>query len=359
MNQRAVATVDLGAIRHNLAQVRRYAPNSRVMAAVKADAYGHGAIPVSRTLESAGADALAVACIEEAVKLREGQVQLPIALLEGILSLDEAALSARERLQIVVNDFWQIDLLEQLPVSASLQIWFKLDSGMHRLGFPLDAVSRLCEVLARHPDWDFCGWITHLAQADEPESPFTLEQIARYDAALDGVPGARSIGNSAGVLGWPDARRDWVRPGLMLYGASPMQGKTGADWGLLPALTLRSRVIALRRYEAGSPIGYGGSYHCPEDMLVGVVALGYADGIHRSLASGTPVKVAGQPAFIAGRVSMDMITLDLRQVPDARIGDEVMLWGRDAPIEVLAGYADTLAYELFCRLTNRVQFEYV
>lgn len=359
MSWRAVATVDLAAIRHNLAQVRRYAPRSRVMAAVKADAYGHGAVPVARTLDAAGVDALAVACMQEALQLREAHVRTPIALLEGVLSAEEAALAAYERLQIVVNDFWQIELLEQMPPEASLQVWFKLDSGMHRLGFPLSDVPRLRAVLERHRGWRFCGWMTHLARADETDQPMTLDQISAFDAALGGVPGERSIGNSAGLLAWAQARRDWVRPGLMLYGASPLPGKVGADLGLRPALTLKTRLIAVRDFAAGSSIGYGASYRCPETMRIGVAAVGYADGIHRSLASGAPVRVGGQPARIAGRVSMDMITLDLRDAPSAALGDEVVIWGEGAPAETVAGHAGTLAYELFCGLTNRVQFQYL
>jgi alanine racemase len=358
MSDRVVATVDLAAIRHNLQQVRRFAPGSRVMAAVKADAYGHGAVPVARTLEAAGVDALAVACIEEALELREAHVRAPIALLEGILSAEEATLAAYERLQIVLNDFWQIELLESMPASASLQVWFKLDSGMHRLGFPLSAVPRLQAVLERNRGWRFCGWITHLACADEPDNPMTLEQIAAFDAALAGRPGARSIANSAGLLAWPQARREWVRPGLALYGASPLPAQYGPHLGLKPALTLSSRLIARRDYAAGSGIGYGSAYRCPEAMPVGVAAVGYADGIHRSLASGAPILVRGCRALLAGRVSMDMITLDLRSAPDAQVGDEVVLWGEGLPAEEVAAHAGTLAYELFCGLTNRVRFRY-
>ncbi|MDB5968934.1 MAG: alr [Hydrocarboniphaga sp.] len=359
MSDRVIATVDLAAIRHNLQQVRRFAPGSRVMAAVKADAYGHGAVPVARTLEAAGVDALAVACIEEALELREAHVRAPIALLEGVLSAEEATLAAYERLQIVLNDFWQIDLLESMPPSASLQIWFKLDSGMHRLGFPLSAVPRLQAVLERNRGWRFCGWMTHLACADEPDSPMTLNQIGAFDAALVDRSGARSIGNSAGILGWPQARREWVRPGLVLYGASPLPGRVGPQLGLKPALTLTSRLIARRDYPEGSSIGYGGGYACPEAMPIGVAAVGYADGIHRSLACGAPVLIGGRRAPLAGRVSMDMITLDLRPAPEARVGDEVLLWGEGLPAEEVAAHAGTLAYELFCGLTNRVRFRYI
>jgi alanine racemase len=359
MIPRVTATVSLSALRHNVAQVRRFAPQSKVMAAVKADAYGHGAVPVARALEAGGVDALAVACMEEAQVLLEAHVRTPVVLLEGVISTDEAALAAYEGLQVVVHDFWQIDILEAMPSESNIAVWFKLDSGMHRLGFPLDAVPRLRAALARHPSWRFQGWITHLARADEPDCPVTTEQIARFDAALAGVPGPRSIANSAGIVAWPHARRDWVRPGLVLYGASPMPGKTGADLGLKAALTLESRLLAIRTYDAGSPIGYGAAYVCPERMPIGVVAVGYADGVHRCLPNGTPVLVGTTRVPLAGRVSMDMITIDLRGAPHAHVGDPVRLWGEGLPAEEIAQYAGTIPYELFCGLTNRVRFDYV
>ncbi len=359
MTPRVTATIDLAAIRHNLRAVRALAPRSRVMAAVKADAYGHGAVPVARTLESAGVDALAVACIDEAMQLRQAHVQTPIALLEGIISSEEAALAVYERLQIVVHDHWQIGLLEQLPASAQLSLWFKLDSGMHRLGFPLPDVPLLLEVLRRRPNWRLEGWMTHLACADEPENPFTREQIDRFDKALDGVPGMRSIANSAGLIAWPQARVDWVRPGLALYGCSPLSGRTAESLGLRPAMRLESRIIAVREYAEGETLGYGRRYRCPQRMPVAVVAVGYADGMHRAFGDGTPVLIRGHRGLLAGRVSMDMISVDLRGVPGAQVGDPVLLWGHGLPAEEVAGHADTIAYELFCGLTRRVRFRYL
>jgi alanine racemase len=360
MTPRVTAWVDLAAIQHNLGVVRRLAPGARVMAAVKADAYGHGAVPVARALEAADVDTLAVACLEEAMTLRQGRiVETPVALLEGIISGEEAAQAAYEQLQVVVHDHWQIDLLHALGPSARVSVWFKLDSGMHRLGFPLADVPRLRQVLAAHPGWSLCGWMTHLACADEPDNPFTREQIARYNAALDGIAGARSIANSAGLIAWPEARVDWVRPGLMLYGASPLPDRSAAALGLKPAMTLESRLIAVREYAAGEGIGYAQAYRCPERMKVGVVAVGYADGVHRSFGNGTPLLLRGRRVPMAGRVSMDMITVDLRAVPEATVGDTVRIWGEGLPVEEMAGHAGTLAYELLCGLTNRVVFRHL
>ena len=359
MIPRVTATIDLTAVQQNLRQVRRHAPNSRVMAAVKADGYGHGAVPVSRALEAAGVDCLAVACMEEAQALLEAHVRAPIALLEGVISPEEAALAAYENLQVVVHDFWQVELLEAMPAASNIAVWFKLDSGMHRLGFPLDAVPRLREVLKRRPRWRFQGWMTHLARADETDCKATPEQIRSFDEVLEGVPGARSIANSAGLLAWPEARRDWVRPGLAIYGASPLENRSAEDLGLKPALRLVSRLLAVRTYPKGSAIGYGATYVCPEDMPVGVVAVGYADGMPRALRNGAPVLVRGRRAPLVGRVSMDMISVDLRGIPDARVDDPVVVWGDSLPAEEVAHHAGTIAYELFCGLTNRVRYQYI
>jgi alanine racemase len=355
MIPRVTATIDLAAIRHNLGVVRQHAPRSKVMAAIKADGYGHGAVPVARALED-HADAFAVAAIEEALVLREARIKAKLVLLEGILSAEEAKLVLRHTLQVVVNDHWQLELLEALPHGARVSLWVKLDSGMHRLGFPLRDVPGIWRRIQARPDWEFMGWITHLGCADEPDNPVTREQVQAFTGAVDGLPGARSIANSAGLLAWPEARADWVRPGLMLYGASPLPGKTGAQLGLKPAMRLESRLIAVRDYARGDLIGYGGTWRCPEAMRVGVASVGYADGYHRSLPSGTPVMVRDRRVDLVGRVSMDMITLDLRPMPQAAVGDPVLLWGAALPVEEIAHSAGTVSYELLCGLTQRVRF---
>jgi alanine racemase len=351
---RVTATVDLSAIRHNLARVREIAPQSQVMAAIKADAYGHGAVPVARALAAAGVDALAVACLEEALVLRDAAIATPIALLEGVLSLAEARLAVSQDLQIVVHAPWQLQLLQQLPPQTPLQLWFKLDSGMHRLGFPVSAAAALFEMLKANPAWQFHGWITHLACADEADNPMTSVQISAFETALKNLAGPRSIANSAGLLAWPQARVDWVRPGLMLYGASPLPDKTGSDLGLRPAMRVESRLIAIQDLAAGESVGYGATFRATEPMRIGVVAVGYADGIHRMLPSGAPVLVDGVRVPVIGRVSMDMISIDLGALPQAQINDAVRLWGEGLPVEEVAKWAGTLAYELFCGLTNRV-----
>jgi len=356
---RVTATVDLSALRDNLACVRRYAPCARVMAPVKANAYGHGAVPVARALAQAGADALAVACLEEAILLRDVGIQAPVTLLEGVLSAEELCESTALGLQLVVHDEFQLGLLQRLPTDQPVSLWFKFDSGMHRLGFPLAEASRLAAVLAAHPNWQLQGWMTHLACADELDNDMTLRQITAFDTALSGLPGPRSIANSAGLLAWPAARRDWVRPGLMLYGASPLPGRSAVELGLRPVMQLSSRLLSIHDVAAGESIGYGARFKCSRPMRIGVVAVGYADGVHRVLPSGTPTLIRGQTAPLVGRVSMDMICVDLAAVPGACVGDPVVLWGEGLPAETVADYAQTLAYELFCGLTQRVHFEYV
>ena len=354
MVPRVVATIDLNALRSNLRRVRELAPGTKVMAAIKADGYGHGAVPVARALS--GCDAFAVACMEEAILLRNAGIGEPIALLEGILSADEAESSLRHDLQMVIHSDWQLDLLDSLSDSARPQLWIKLDTGMNRLGFPPERAADLHRRLASRSQWQFCGWMTHLACADNPDHPMTRDQLRRFSSALCGIPGPRSIANSAGIINFPDSHADWVRPGLMLYGASPIRGVLGGELGLQPAMRLESRIIAIHDLAPGQTIGYGASWRCVEQTRVAVVAVGYGDGWHRSLPSGTPVVIAGQRRPMVGRVSMDMITVDLGRL-QAQVGDPVLLWGGpDLCVEEIAERAGTLAYEPMCGLTQRVRF---
>ena len=353
---RVIASVDRDALRHNLAQVRRIAPDRRVMAAVKADGYGHGAIEVARCLQDC--DALAVACLEEALVLRSAGVQQEIALLEGVLSVEEAREAVAHALTLVLHAPWQLALIDQLPVAQRPRFWLKLDTGMHRLGFDPDSLPPLTHWLSQQPSTQFRGWMTHLACADELQHPLTLTQLQRFEQLLQGQGGARSIANSAGILAWPQAHADWVRPGLMLYGASPFEGRSGAELGLRPVMQLRSRLIAARELGAGETVGYGATWRVSEPTRIGVVAVGYADGWHRCLPNGTPVTWQGRQLPTVGRVSMDMICVDL-QDSAAQIGDDIVLWGRDGvPVEQIAARAGTVAYELMCGLTQRVRLEY-
>ncbi len=356
MSRGTEAIVHLQALRHNLGVVRRMAPESKLMAVVKADGYGHGLERVARVLAE-GADAFGVAYTEDARRLREIGLAQRIVLLSGVIDATDLAEVRRLDAEIVVHDLRQVELLEAEGGSRPLKVWLKIDTGMHRLGFaPADAA----EVFARlralpnvDPDMVL---MTHFANSDVVDDPQTRVQQALFESTVAALPGARSLANSAAVLGWPESRADWVRAGGLLYGISVIEGRSGSDLGLQPAMTLRSRLLAVKRIAAGERIGYGGDFTCPEDMPVGVVAIGYGDGYPRHARGMTPVLVNGKPTGIIGRVSMDLVTVDLRGQPDAGVGDPVLLWGRGLPVETVATHAGTIGYELTCGMTRRVRF---
>lgn len=361
MSRRVEATVDLAAIRHNLRRARSLAPGAKLMAAVKGDAYGHGARVVAATLD-AQVDALAVAALEEAVELTEAGCESPIVILEGILDtreIDEAAVRGDV---LVLHHDWQLAALEAARPRARIAVWIKLDTGMSRLGFDPGRAQDLLARVEACPHLQHVGWMTHLARADDPSDPFTDQQLGDFARATEGLPGQRSISNSGGMVGWPAAQGDWVRPGLLLYGASPMADRSAQDLQLQPGMTVRSRLISVRTLAAGAAVGYGGTYVCEQPTQVGVIAVGYGDGYPRHAKTGTPVLVhsADGPARVPvlGRVSMDMITVDLSQSPTAREGDVVTLWGEGLPIETVAEHAGTISYDLMCGLTSRVSYRH-
>lgn len=349
------ALIDHAALRHNLQRVREAAPESRVWAVVKADAYGHGVERVVRAL--ADTDGFAVARVEEAARLRRLGVTKPILVLGGCYSADEMKLAAEAGFDITLHQLQQVELLDELTADTPpLNIWLKVDTGMHRLGFDPDSVMTLAQRLGDHPRLASLNLCTHLANADDTGDDATEQQITCFDE----LPLERfrlcSIANSGGILGFPASHRDWVRPGIMLYGASPFRQGRAQNDGLQPVMTLRSRVVSVKQARAGDPIGYGGCYRCPEEMPVAVVAVGYGDGYPRHAPDGTPVLVAGYRLPLIGRVSMDLITLDARDYPQVQVGDEVVLWGRGLPAEEVAEQAGTIAYQLFCNVTSRVEF---
>ena len=353
------ATIHTDALRHNLGQLRARASGSRVMAVVKADGYGHGLERVARALGAA--DAFGVAALSDAERLRAAGLSQPIVLLSGINEPDDIARVRELGVESVVHHHSQLEMLEQAPVGAPVRCWLKVDSGMHRLGFAPDTVREAHARLQAAPA--VAGDIVlmnHFASSDEFDGDNgagrqTREQLRVFAEATAGLPGARSLANSAGVLGWPQAHADWIRPGGALYGMSVVAGTTGADFGLRPAMTLATRLIAINPVRRGEHIGYSATWTCPEDMPVGVAAIGYGDGYPRAAPSGTPVRVNGQPAQVIGRVSMDLMAVDLRGV-DARVGDPVVLWGPELPVERIAEGAGTIAYELTCSITRRVRF---
>ncbi len=346
----AYVSLNERALRHNLAQVRALS-GARIMAIVKANGYGHGLVWTAKALDEA--DAFGVASLEEGLELRAIGVRQEICLLEGFFDAAEIPVILRERLTPVIHDHYQVAALKGIPGDRRCDAWIKVDTGMHRLGFEPAEIPAVVADLAALPCIGRLGLMSHLASAEDPDSRATMRQIDTFRGL--GFPAfRRSLANSAGILRWPAAHADWVRPGLMLYGASPLAPQGPSPVALQPAMTLRSRLISVRRRKEGDAIGYGGDYRCPCDMPVGVVGVGYGDGYPREFRTGVSVLVGGQRVPVVGRVSMDMLTVDLREAPGAQVGDEVVLWGEGLPVEEVAHAAGTIPYTLLCGLTQRL-----
>lgn len=353
MSRETIARIDRDALRHNLEVVHSLAPGSKVVSVVKADAYGHGAAHVLPGLE--GSDVLAVATVGELGALREAGWVGRLLLLEGFAGEEEYAEVTETQAEYVVHHATQLALLERLGGHPGRPCWLKIDTGMHRLGFPADELQVLAGRLRELSGGTPPVLMSHFACADDPDNPLTQEQLRRFDAARDALDADVSLANSAGLLNYPDSRRDYVRPGILLYGITPLASGSGSDHGLRPVMTLSCRLLAINTVEAGEVIGYGGRYRVPETMRVGVAGIGYGDGYPRAIPDGTPVLLNGRRASVAGRVSMDMVTLDLRGHDDAQVGDEVVLWGKGLPVEEIARGAGMIPYELVCGVTGRVR----
>lgn len=357
----ARALIDLDALRHNY-QLARELSGSRALAVVKADAYGHGAVRCAQALEGE-ADGFAVACIEEALVLREAGIAAPILLLEGFFEADELALIDQHDLWCVVHAQWQIEAIEQARLSKPLTAWLKLDTGMHRVGLhPADYQSAYRRLLASGKVGKIV-LMSHFSRADEPDCGRTTEQLAVFQQAREGLSAEVSLCNSPAVLGWPrlfdkSGASDWVRPGIMLYGATPFEGAQQQAERLRPVMTLESKIISVRELPAGEPVGYGARFVSERPTRVGVVAMGYADGYPRHAPTGTPVRVDGQPTRLIGRVSMDMLTVDLTDLPQAGLGSRVELWGTQVLASEVALAAGSIPYQIFCNL-RRVPLLYL
>ncbi|OAN19322.1 alanine racemase [Photobacterium jeanii] len=356
----ATAYINTDALQHNIAQLRVKAPDSKVLAVVKANAYGHGLLPVAQHL--AEVDGLGVARIEEALTLRAGGIVKPILLLEGFFSATDLPVLVTNNIHTVVHCVEQLEALEQATLDAPVVVWLKIDTGMHRLGVRPeqfdDFVARLhaCPNVAKP-----LRYISHFGCADDLSSDVTNRQIESFLTLTAGCSGERSLAASAGVLAWPDSRLEWIRPGIIMYGVSPFvePERYASAYGMKPVMTLASSLIAVRDVKQGEAVGYGGTWVSERDTKVGVIAIGYGDGYPRSAPNGTPVLVNGRIAPMAGRVSMDMLTVDLGPDATDKVGDEVILWGKGLPAEVVAEHVGTIAYELVTKLTSRVAMAYV
>ncbi len=356
MTAEAHATIDAAALRHNLGRVVKLANGARVMAVVKANGYGHGIEHVVRALHEA--DAFAVARMREAQAVRDTGSDARVLLLEGVMSVDEIAQAARQRFDLVVHCKEQLELLRAYTGADPVTVWLKIDTGMNRLGFRTDEAGAAFAVLNELE----CvagpvRLMTHFANADAGAEAGPSEQLRAFDALTDSWPGEQTAANSAGILNVPPGTRDWVRPGLMLYGVSPVPGQSGEDLGLRPAMTLWSRIIAVKPVQSGERVGYGGTWTAKRDTTIGIVAAGYGDGYPWRLPSGTPVLVGDQRVPTVGRVSMDMIAVDLGAQTRVKVGDKAVLWGPGLGVDEIARAAGTIAYELLCGISHRVRME--
>ncbi|RFC32072.1 MAG: alanine racemase [Candidatus Nitrotoga sp. MKT] len=342
------ARIDLSALERNL-QVARRAGSARIMAVIKANAYGHGLLRAAEALNAA--EGFALLDIRDAICLRDAGFSQTILLLEGFFTPDDLPLVAEYDLACVIHNQQQIDMLEAYPSRGSLEVWFKVGSGMNRLGFAPDKVPAALERLKAHPAVRDITLMTHFAHADEATG--VAAQLDVFNT-LAPYRMARSLANSAALLRYPATHADWVRPGIMLYGASPFAEVSAQQLGLQPVMTLQSRIIAVQELRAGENIGYGGLFRTEAPTRVGVVACGYADGYPRHAPTGTPVLVEGQRTRILGRISMDMLSVDLSTLPAADVGSHVTLWGEGLPVEQVAHAAGTISYELLCALAERV-----
>lgn len=354
MARNIVATVSQAALLHNLQKVRQFAPSSKIMAMVKANAYGHGLATVAKVFEHT--DALGVASIEEALVIRKLGVKTDVVLIEGIFRSEELPFVQSQSLTQVVHHWPQIEALRNYTsVQTSFKVWLKINTGMNRLGFSAYEAEEAYRQLLSLPHIELMGVMTHFSHADDTGSTITLSQIDNFSSIVKSYSGARCLANSAGILAWPTSHADWVRPGLLLYGASPFANSKGEDFQLLPAMTLRSEIIAIRDIQPGDKVGYAGAWENRNSQAkIGIVAMGYGDGYPWHAKNGTPVLVNGQRTPTVGRISMDMLAVDLSFIKETKVGDPVILWGEGLPIEEVASYANTIPYELFCRFTERV-----
>ncbi len=344
-----LASINLDALANNLYVARR-ATSARIMAVIKANGYGHGLLSVAEALGEA--DGFAMLDIQDAVRLREAGFRQTILLLEGFFDADDLQLVAEYQLTCVIHSDWQIALLDAYPARGALDVWLKINSRMHRLGFAPSQLARVMEQLGHHAAVREITLMTHFACADEARG--VSAQLSLFNEVASAYRNPRSLANSAALLRYPATHGDWVRPGIMLYGASPFPEVSAQQLGLKPAMTLSSRIIAIQTLSAGDEVGYGALFRADRSMRIGIVACGYADGYPRHAPSGTPIQVDGNETQTLGRVSMDMLYVDLTALPQSGVGSEVILWGDGMPIERVAAAAGTISYEMMCALTARV-----
>lgn len=349
------AAISLSALAHNLALAQSKAPHSKVMAVVKANGYGHGLLNVAKGL--AAADGFAILGLDEALALRAAGYKQPILMLEGCFSADELSAVSEHQISVVVHTHQQIEFLELASLVKPVSVYLKINTGMNRLGFkPSDFELARVRLEACNNVTDIT-LMTHFATADEPLG--IAEQLSVFNAVIQAHQYPRSLANSATVLRFPEAHGDWVRAGIMLYGTSPIAGQSAASFNLKPVMQFTSQIIAVQPLEAGESLGYGHTFTAVKKTRVGIVACGYADGYPRHAPNGTPMAVAGKLTQTIGRVSMDMLYVDISDIPEASIGAHVEMWGNQVSVDDVAQAAGTISYELLCAVAPRVSMKVV
>ena len=358
----AEAIIDISALKHNYQLLQNKCPSAKMIAVIKANAYGHGAVKFAKALSQAPnkADAFAVSRIPEAIELYNAGITQPILLLEGCFCLQELQSASELDFHIMIHNEHQLAELEQADLKKPVHVWLKIDTGMHRLGITPEIVDACYQRIKDSPNaCETIGFASHFHCADDLENNATIKQIECFEDATKGYSAPRSLSNSAGILHWPDAHYDWLRPGIALYGIEPRVDSSGEEQGLRPVMTLKSKLISVRDHKQGQAVGYGHNWVAEQDTCIGVVAMGYGDGYPRTAPSGTPVLVNGRKVTIVGNISMDMITVDLGPNAQEKIGDEVIFWGDGLAVEEVARHVGTLAYELVIKLTARVKKTYI
>ena len=349
MSRPIQARIDLTALERNLHAARRLT-SARIMAVIKANAYGHGLLRSAEALQAA--EGFALLDVGDAVRLREAGFRQTLLLLEGVFTADTMPLLAEYDIATVLHSPHQLAMLDAYPRRGSLSLWLKINTGMNRLGFAPHEAPAVMAQLKAHSAVRDVTLMTHFASADEAEG--VSVQLERFNTLAASFSMPRSLANSAALLRYPATHGDWVRPGIMLYGSSPFAETSPQELGLRPVMTLTSEIISVREIQSGEQVGYGGMFRADRRMRVGVVACGYADGYPRHATSGTPILVNGQRTRTLGRVSMDMLSVDLSALPNAEVGSRVTLWGEGMPVDEVAQAAGTISYELLCALAARV-----
>lgn len=355
-NRHSRALIDLNAIRHNYSLLKEVSGNRNLIAVIKADAYGHGAVEVAKALPHA--DAFAVAAVGEAVALREAGIQQKILVLGGFIRAEELTTCVEFRLDPVIHQFDHLKHLQNCTDTDGLDVWVKVDSGMGRLGYQPDRAVEVLDQLKQMPTLGTVRLMTHLASADDVDSSFSEQQLEAVNT-LQLHDYEWGIANSAGILGWPDSHNTWVRAGIAMYGANPMSDRKQNIVDLKPAMQMKSRVLAVNPHKKGDMIGYSNTFCCPCDMTIAVVAAGYADGYPRLKIDAARVEINDQLCDIVGRVSMDMITVDVTALEKVQADDEVILFGDRPHVNDLADSSQTIPYEVLCNVGGHVKREYI